>query len=371
MGVCDILSFLNHANETLAGKVGKMKRIMMCLLLCISLPHTSRAELPGLTAQELADLIQQQESHIKAFQIKYRLTQGEYSEDGNLVPDVIIDCEYAHNIARGQRYLHETWAKEDLERKYAYDGRIGTMLALKTPGAPERIEGTVMANVPRNLADQAIWKPEWFTYAFIEESNILSDVIRKSDQVDIATQERQGEVYKVTFTATGWNREEIDLPDGTTRWVDTGDTYAAWLAPRKGYLPVKIVQMRGPGGDVLYTCTASDFREITPGTWFPYRLERSRTGQQRTRIIDVNAVAVNNEASVISRLEFPPGTHTTYELNYLTAMLTQFAVYTVSGILIVLGIVTFACLARRRRRAVSAAPSAAAATEIPPRDKAD
>jgi hypothetical protein len=294
------------------------KSVRTCFLVFVLfstvLAENLRGELPSLTREQLADVIQVQENRIQAFQVKYRLTGGEYKETESgkreLVTDVIIDCEYAHDIGNGHRYLHEKWVKEDLERKYAYDGKTGTDLSLKLPGDPGRMYGTIMSKVPEGLSDQAIWKPEWTTYGFIEESDTLSIAIRNARKVEVTTEDSDGEeVYRVTFNAIGGRKVKIVDPAGKTRWLDVGSTYVAWLSPHKGFLPVKIAKLRGPGGDITSTCSASDFREISRGTWLPYRLERSSVGRGRGRVIEVDTIAINEKASVVPRLEFPPGAY--------------------------------------------------------------
>lgn len=286
-----------------------MKRFIICFLFAIPLAQSLMAELPDLTGEELVDLIQLQENRIQYFQVKYRLTGGEYSEKGDLVPDVSIDCEYAHDIGKGHRYLHEKWVKEDLERKYAYDGKTGMDLSLKLPGDPGRMYGTIMPKASEVFSDQAIWKPDWSEYGFIKESDTLSSTIRNARKVEVTTEESDGEeLYRVTFVATGEKEKFVD-PAGRTSWFDTGGTYVAWLSPHKSFRPVKIAELRGPGGDVISFCSASDFREISPGVWLPYRLERYSVRRRRGRVIEVNTIEINEKASVVFRLEFPLGTY--------------------------------------------------------------
>jgi hypothetical protein len=283
------------------------------VLFSTLLPGKPGGELPSLTREQLADVIQVQENRVQAFQVKYRLTGGEYKETesgkSELVTDVIIDCEYAHDIGNGHRYLHEKWVKEDLERKYAYDGRTGTDLSLKLPGDPGRMYGTIMSKVPEGLSDQAIWKPDWSKYGFIEDSYTLSSAIRNARKVEVTTEGSNGEeLYRVTFVATGKKGKWVD-PAGRTSWIDTSGTYVAWLSPQKSFQAVKIAELRGPGGDAISFCNASDFREISPGVWLPHRLERSSVRMRRGRVIEVNTIEINEKASVVSRLEFPPGTY--------------------------------------------------------------
>jgi len=294
------------------------KSVRTCFLVFVLfstvLAENLRGELPSLTREQLADVIQVQENRIQAFQVKYRLTGGEYKETESgkreLVTDVIIDCEYAHDIGKGHKYLHEKWVKEDLEMKYAYDGKTGTKLWLKQPGDPGRMYGRIMPDPPEGLVDQAIWKPDaWSGYGFIEESDTLSSAIRNPRKVEVTTEELDGEeLYRVTFVATGKKEKWVD-PAGRTSWIDTSGTYVAWLSPQKSLQAVKIAELRGPGGDAISFCSASDFREISPGVWLPHRLEKSSIRRERGSLIEIDTTAINEKASVISRLEFTPGTY--------------------------------------------------------------
>ncbi len=293
-----------------------MKSLRACFLISALFPlllaAKLRAGLPSVTQEQLADLIKKEENRIHAFHIKYRLTGGEYSEKGELVPDVIIDCEYAHDIGKGHRYLHEKWVNhssgEDLERKYAHDGKTGTKLSLKLPGDPGHMYGRIMPNPPEDLVDQAIWKPDfWSGYGFIKESDTLSSAIRNARRIEVTIEESVGEeLYRVTFVARGKKEKFVD-PAGRTRWIDTGGTYVAWLSPHMNFRPMKISRLRGWGGDVISFSSASDFREISPEIWLPYSLQRS--GKSRGRTIKIDTIATNEKASVPSRLEFPPGTY--------------------------------------------------------------
>jgi len=297
-----------------------MNSLRACFLISALFPMLLAtklwAELPIVTKEQLADSIKKEENRIQAFHIKYRLTGGEYSEKGELVPDVIIDCEYAHDIGKGHRYLYEKWVNhssgENLERKYAYDGKKGTKLSLKLPGDPGHMYGRIMPKVPNMLNDQALWKPDfWSGYGFIKECDSLSSAIRNARIVEVTTEEYDGEeLYKVSFeVAIGEKIKFVHPTTAKTRWIDITDSYIAWLSPDKDFRAVKIAELSGQGGEVLYLCSASDFREINTGIMVPYRLERFSIKRQKGRVIEIDTIAINEKASVISRLEFPPGTY--------------------------------------------------------------
>jgi len=297
-----------------------MKNLKICLVLCLLPLGSVAAGLPDITREKLADLLRQQDNRLRAFRVKYRLTQGKYAQTGELVPDVIIDCEFGHDIRKGHRYLHEKWAgnsrEEELDREYAYDGRKGTKLSLKQPGSQGLMFGTVMAKVPEMLDDQAIWKPEWAGYGFLREygHDTLSGAIRNAKTVTVASEELDGrQVYKVDFVLTGEKEKFVDHT-GKTRWFAKDGFFVAWLAPDKGFRPIKLESLIGEGGDVISSCIASDFRQVGPALWFPYRLERLNADKSRGRVITFEDVAINEDATVTSRLKFPPETVVTNEI---------------------------------------------------------
>ena len=295
-----------------------MKNLRICLVLCLLSLGSVAAELPNITGKELADLIKLQENRIQSFQVKFRLNAGKYSEKGELVPGVIIDCEYARDISKEHRFFHEIWVKEDIDRKYAFDGKTGTNLTLKLPDEPGRIYGKIMPEVPEKFSDRAFWKPDWSGYGFyIEGYDTLSSAIRNALKVEVITEKSNGdELYKVMFEVAAATGEKIKFvdKDGATKCTDFGNTYVAWLSPQMGFQAVKIEALNGWRGKTHYVCSASDFREISPGIWFPYRIERYSSRRSRSSLIEIDEIAINEKASVVSRLEFPPGTHVEDEI---------------------------------------------------------
>jgi len=294
-----------------------MKNLKMWLFVCMLALSKVVAGSQDVTQEKLANLIQVQDDRLRAFQVKYRLTQGEYSEDGELMPDVVIDCGFGHDITKGHRYLHEKWVNhssgDDLEREYSYDGKRGMSLTLKQPGDPGRTYGRIIRGPPDY---KAICKPEWAGYGFIREYGYetLSSAIKNAKSAKITSELLDGEpVYRVEFVLKGEKERLVD-PSGKTRWFTKDGTFIAWLSPEKGYRPVRIDRLVRGGSAVSGSCAASDFRQVNPGIWFPYRLERSGSNRNDGRLIVADTIAINEEAAVPSRLEFPPYTHVTNEI---------------------------------------------------------
>jgi hypothetical protein len=232
---------------------------------------------------------------------------------------VIIDCEYARDISKEHRFFHEKWVKEDLDREYAYNGKTGTTLTLKLPDEPGRMYGKIMPEIPEQFSDHAFWKPDWSGYGFaLQGYDTLSSAIRNALKVEVITEKsNEDELYKVMFELADAKGEKIKFVDryGATRWMPLSSTYVAWLSPQMGFQAVKIEALNGWHGDKThYVCSATDFRKISPGIWFPYRIERYSPGRNRGSLIEIEDIAINEKASVVSRLEFPTGTHVEDEI---------------------------------------------------------
>lgn len=262
-------------------------------------------------------MVEHHENRIKSFQVKYRLTSGEYkdpnSDKKEIIPDVVIDMEYALDIKKGYKYLHEKWVNQpdgkELERKYAYDGQKGTRLVLKLPDDP-RMYGYITGNISDMFNDEAFWKPKCSTYGLLGACDSLSTAIKNDDKVEVTSEKYNNEqVYKVTFAIATGKREFTDPKTGKKFVFEIHDYYIAWLLPEKSFRPVKIARLRSNNGEETSACFASDFREVEKGIWLPFRLERPNTRRNRSRIIEVSSFKINENASVICRLEFPPGTY--------------------------------------------------------------
>jgi hypothetical protein len=238
------------------------------------------------------------------------LSHGHYSEDGEFEADLTFDCEYAHDIGKNHRYLHEKWLNRPMgkeqERKYAYDGRRGTELTIKLPDDPGRMYGRILAQVPETLESHSIWQPELWGYGFIAGCYSLSNTIKNAGSIEITTDTLNGEqVYRVSFVVIGEKFQVVDS-SGKMRWTGKNASYVVWLLPGKAFLPAKIENVHPLDGSVNSSCEASDFRQIVDGLWLPFVLER--TSSSGSRRIAIETIAINEKASVISRLDFPPGT---------------------------------------------------------------
>ncbi len=292
-----------------------MKKISILLSFLVLLNNHVYAQLPDLTVEEIADLIQLQENKIKSFNIKYRLEQTKIEKqqsqvEGN-VPDIIVDLEYAQDIIKGYSYFHEKWVNhssgEDFERKYAYDGKNGTELHLKTPGDQESMYGTVSSNMPETLQQQLFWKPEWSAYGLIPGSMSLSSAIKDATKAKVIADKLDGEqIYKVAFSIKVGEEKLTDPSTGKTALVKKNRNFIVCLSPGKNYRPLKIEEFLN-SGERIELCTASNFREVASGIWLPYSLERRNS--RNNQLLNIETISLNENAKVISKLSFPPGTY--------------------------------------------------------------
>ncbi|HVA48837.1 MAG TPA: hypothetical protein VNH11_20895 [Pirellulales bacterium] len=191
-------------------------------------------------------------------------------------------------------------------------------------------------------------------------------------------EERLGEVDCVRIRLDLW-REGEDAQSGNTDWI------IMWLAPHRSHLPVRVATYV-PGysrNHPIQTGGADDFREISPGIWFPFRVS--------VRIFDEaalwdNKVVPRSDAvyrfdkvdlnprypkSLFSDIEFPPGTPV-YELegDKIIRQYTEragvigslwankYKLVAAHVLLGACGLLVWAAV-RRRRRAAQPAPHAA------------
>lgn len=294
----------------------RTKKIVAALLICFWACHSVFAQLPDITKEDLVQKIRSEENKISAYNIKYKLS-GSFEPDEKdkekLVPKVVIEFEYANNISKGHMYLHEKWLsmadKQELERKYAYDGRTGTRLTLKQPGDPNRMYGYITSTIPDAFNDEALWKPILSTYEYIGTNDSLSVAIEKDVNAKVVPDEFNGEqVYKVTFSVAQPDMEIINPQTGEKHIIKPRGNYAALLSPEKSFRPVKIAEFDAFHSEVG-VCLASDFREIMPGIWLPWKFERfSREEQNPHYVINVDSITLNENANVISSIKFPENT---------------------------------------------------------------
>jgi hypothetical protein len=236
---------------------------------------------------------------------------------------------------------------------------------LKLPGDPGHLYGVIMPKIPDRLDDEAMWKPDlWSGYGFIEGYDLLSSAIRYAGIFEITTEVIDGEeLYKASFEAATGEMIKVNDLAGKTILIEKTNTYIVWFSPKKSFRPVKIAKLSGRGGEVISTCSASDFREVNPGIWLPYRLERKNIQGQRGRLIVIDTITINEKASVPSRLEFPPGTYMKNEkwgIEYragrglltlrLESITRALVVHLIFGLAIVLGISLFVYSKVTKRR---------------------
>ena len=307
-----------------------MTRITAVFLFFVFTFQIVSAQLPDIAKEDLVQKIRVQENKIKAFNMKYKLSGSfklDESDKEKLVPHVVIEFEYARNIAKGYWYMHERWITlikgQEYERKYAYNGKTGTRLVLKLPDDPNRMYGYITNKIPDIFNDEASWKPKLSTYEFVDTNDSLSVIIEKDTNAKVTTEEFNGEqVYKVSFS-TPHDIEITDPQTGKKRIIETRENYAALISPKRSYQPLKISRLRN-GTDESSFCLAFDFRESEPGILLPWKIERYRRQEQRPYyVIDINSITLNKDATVISYLKFPEGTRVRDEISGIRYIATE------------------------------------------------
>ena len=304
---------------------------LMTLILSFS---TSEAALPSLTTTELADFVESYQKCINRAQFKYTLTYGSLKK-GDISKGIFIakspawsvDAESAVDFTKGIEYIHEdqlSKGKHYVEES-AFDGKIGTQLSSSEPGSDEWI-GKIVKGPPRMLRSEGRtrWRPEEVAYWPIPGYD-MANIIRKATKIRIESDEIDGRLcYKVTFL---FRTEKVIEHEGKKMTANLGSIYRVWLAPDLNMLPVRFERLRpdrdNPDdmiGEPAVIRQQSDFRELSPGVWFPFRCSHIRTWTNREPqaiIINVNEIALNEDASVPARVQFPKGTRMTDEITRL------------------------------------------------------
>jgi hypothetical protein len=289
-----------------------MRKWQICvssMVMVVLFNQVGLGELSTLSKEDFVDLLQIQEAKVRAYSFDYRLSHGEYKETGKFVPSLQIDCEYSHNLDNGHSFLREIWLNKDLERLYAYNGKLGTKLTLKQPGDPTNKYGTIMSSAPQELIDQAIWKPGFFSYGMIPRPT-LSKALRDAFDLNFDTVNLNKElVYRIDFRLKGKY-----IKNSAKKGLREVDRYVVYISPSKGMRAIKIDQLSNGEGKVFSSCTVSQFREVLPGTWVPCHLERGTIFRTAKRLIDIDTIAINDDVSVHYLIKFPPGTYVKDEM---------------------------------------------------------
>ena len=274
------------------------------------------AELPVIDRSDLVSLVQTHENKIQSYQVKYLLQYGELTSENKFKADVNIECEYAYDMGKELHYLHQKWLEhssgDEMESKYAFDGKTGMVLNLKVPGTPNEMHGAIINKKPQEIAAQNAGRPLWNSCGYFSRynSNTLSDAIKMGKNVKIDAADDH--TYKVSFSLTGEKASTKNPRTGKTIHYTKDGHFIVWLSEQYGFMPVNIAKFNGPvdhGGKIKEHTELSDFREIEDGVWLPHKIEMRTMVGQRGSSMAIKDVVINENAKVVSKLQFPPKTY--------------------------------------------------------------
>ena len=296
--------------------------IFVCSLLTLTLVLSQAyASLPPLTRSELADLVLSYQSRIDRIRVKYTATYGSLKDNqvskGLFIPDspqFIVNLDSASDFDKGIEYLREEQADE-VDYECSFDGKTGMQLT-RLPSI--RLTGRIMARKPRKLKPEGTdrWRAEEAAYRPIEEHD-LATIIRDAKNLKIEFDHIDGQpCYKVTLL---FSTKRIIEVKGKQKVGELPRFYRLWLAPEFNMLPVRFERLRQNKDDPFkinldeqpsVIRQQSDFREVAPGIWFPFHWKYIHTWRDHKPAavqVDVNTVAVNQDAVIPSRVSFPRG----------------------------------------------------------------
>lgn len=297
-------------------------RKLLIHLVLLFIAGNLSAEPLQINKEELLSRLKSQKEKIQAYQVKYELQYCKFTDEEDCIVYKTFECEYAQD-RNDNKYLYEkskVSGEQVLERKHAFDGKIGTSLTMQQPGDPGRMYGNIAKKVPVELSDQYIWKPYWGGYGYFQEygQDSLYDAIRNGKHIIISSEMgNDGEhLLKVSFVLIGEKDSFIDPKTKREIEFTRDGAFVAWLSPEKEYAPVKVVMLRGEGGDVIGVREASDFRKVEAKIWIPHRIEIRSSGNKIQRIL-INSVLLNDNVKFVSKLTFPLGTYMENEITGL------------------------------------------------------
>lgn len=310
--------------------------ILQLIALTALFSQPSVSKLPPVKREELADLIETYNSRISRAQIKYTVRYGKVGglkapppkPYDPMLKDFVKDLlagafvPYPHGrFISGEVSLdfksHKTYLRICDEDKsvseFLWDGKVGTSLFPSVyPGGVET--RVIITGDRQSVFDPekgAYWRPERVTLLPVFDRT-LAAMIREALQVKIEQEVIDDipcyrvtiqEGRKVTRKETGEADELIQL-------------HRLWLAPRYDFLPVRIERLscrdqNDLDGSPYQIDRQFDFRQAKPGIWFPFkgRVNYVRGGDFPPAMVDstVDSIALNEEAKIPERIEFPEG----------------------------------------------------------------
>jgi hypothetical protein len=290
-------------------------------------------ELPPLNRQGLITLIESGQGRIRQARAVFFIRYGSVAPSGDpatapFVPDpsgYLEAAESAFDTGSRSVFLHHERplpGKDDvLTDEFLYDGKTGWHLG-QLIANPKIWVAEITIGWPREMGPDrgtVLRADEITCHPILAES--LAAVIRRAHEIDIAPDAVRGHpAYKVTMSVL---TDALDNKGRTTPGKKLS-RHRVWLAPDRGMLPLRVealplvvgskpgTSMPDDEGRVFFE--PSDFRQIGPDVWWPYKVRKCLLPLNARPIVvemTFETVAINEKASVPTRLDFPVGTHVT------------------------------------------------------------
>lgn len=299
---------------------------------------------PDRTAAELADEVEARQAPVRRLQVRYQLWYGKAEGLGDpaqpylissagyekYVAEVLsrkfvplseapgVTAESALDFVTGGQYLLERVEAEPggppRTSQFLFDGQRGVSLQ-PDPNDPKGHFAELLAGPPRALlpGEGGYPRPELVTYLPVDGRR-LAPALREAEKVEVVPEECDGEgAYRVTLL------ERRPAPSGAPNGRTTPALHRLWVAPGRNFLPVRIERLHTLGFPELQGAPyaverPSDFREVRPGLWFPFRSLHYLIWSDKAPLLietRVDSVALNEEAVLPARIALPAGTQVT------------------------------------------------------------
>ena len=253
----------------------------------------------------LADEIERHEKKIRNIRVEcmVRIGKEQTGRDGasTFVPGSFYEKTKVWlkgapgDLKRVEREAVKDWAGHGpfySEQKYAYDGKISTVIHVGSTGA-------ILSGRYAPMDDENCWyTSECYSLHFAYANRRLSELLRAfKDRVEVVADPK-------------------DLPGAIRVTIppERADTYSRrfWLDSARGYAIVRQEARYSLEGEPMYIVDGYQLREVAPGIWYPFAAAR-RAGkdyveQYEATVVEVNTVDLDNSDALFT-LRFPPRMH--------------------------------------------------------------
>ena len=226
--------------------------------------------------------------------------------------------KYAKDLIKGDEFLSEetfTNGSSRMEVDLVHDD-IGSAL-LSVDDTAHRWQGRLMEGPPSAFRKgwQGHWRPSDALYWGVLRRDLLF-LLKSAKKSSFSIEFVRGQsTVCATFL---YEASSGALAPNESRSTDAPvlRTMKVWLAPKLGYLPVKLEELAGGDGATFGTSISMerdylDFRECSPGLWFPTRVVSSTIFPDRIKSFEVKIekIQFNDTSDIPQKIDFPVGTY--------------------------------------------------------------